>query len=139
MSDENEEKERPMERSVAIDKAVEESKQRQGFIIEMVDSVRLVWRLLRDPEVPIYLKLFPLIAIAYVVYPFDLLPDLMPALGQVDDLTALLAGLRIFIALTPDDLVQRHRSELAAGRQKEPKLDQQIIIDPEYRVEEETE
>jgi uncharacterized membrane protein YkvA (DUF1232 family) len=128
------EKEPDMERSVTIDKAVEATKQRQGFILEAVDSVRLVWRLLRDPDVPIYLKLFPLVAILYVVYPFDFLPDLIPFLGQADDLTALLVGLRVFIAMTPDDVVERHRSELAAGRQKEPDLDQRIVIEPEYHI-----
>ena len=128
------EKEPDMERSVTIDKAVEATKQRQGFILEAVDSVRLVWRLLRDPAVPIYLKLFPLVAILYVVYPFDFLPDLIPFLGQADDLTALLVGLRVFIAMTPDDVVERHRSELAAGRQKEPNLDQRIVIEPEYHI-----
>ena len=80
----------------------------EGFWREMWRQARLVWQLLRSPEVPIYLKLLPALAIVYILVPTDLIPDFIPGLGQLDDLTALLVGAKVFIELAPQDVVSRH-------------------------------
>lgn len=79
-----------------------------GFWREIWEQVRLVWLLLRDNEVPIYLKLLPLAAVIYTISPVDLIPDLALGLGQLDDLTALLVGAKMFIEMSPQDVVNRH-------------------------------
>jgi len=65
----------------------------------LIDHGRLVLRLMMERRVPLYLKLLPLAAVAYLIWPLDFLPDLMPFLGQLDDLAALLVGLEAFVAL----------------------------------------
>lgn len=79
-----------------------------GFWKEIWEQVRLVWLLLRDNEVPGYMKLLPLAAIAYVIMPVDLISDFIPGLGQLDDLTAVLVGAKMFIEMAPQDIVNRH-------------------------------
>ena len=57
-----------------------------NFWREMYQQARLIYALMRDPEVPIYLKAIPFSAIAYLIMPFDLIPDFALGLGQLDDL-----------------------------------------------------
>ena len=99
-------------------------------------QARLVWRLLRDPVVPFYLKLIPAAAVLYLFMPLDLLPDALLGLGQIDDLGLLLIGAKVFIEMVPDYLVEEHRLELegkivAPAAQKDGDLYQAIVINKE--------
>jgi uncharacterized membrane protein YkvA (DUF1232 family) len=71
-------------------------------------KVRLLWRMFRDPAVPLRAKsVLPVIAL-YLAMPFDLIPDFIPLLGQLDDLLVVALGLGIFLLLTPRHIVERH-------------------------------
>lgn len=86
---------------------------RRFFILrQLLRSGRLALRLLRDGRVPLYTKAVVGLALAYVVLPFDFLPDLIPALGQLDDLAVLAAGVSLFIQLCPPELVEEHQRGL---------------------------
>ncbi|MEJ2748754.1 MAG: DUF1232 domain-containing protein [Anaerolineae bacterium] len=112
-----------------------------GFWREMWQQARLVYYLLRDPEVPFYLKLLPFTAVLYVLFPFDLLTDFAPVIGQLDDITALLVGSKIFIELAPPHVVARHMEAIRAqdGLTAVPPTDtddlsEAIIIDGEHEI-----
>jgi uncharacterized membrane protein YkvA (DUF1232 family) len=81
-------------------------------LAELWNSLRLAWRLLRDPVISVGPKLIPLAALLYLLFPLDLLSDLVPVLGQMDDLAVLLLGLRFFIAACPKQAVQRHVAQM---------------------------
>jgi uncharacterized membrane protein YkvA (DUF1232 family) len=55
------------------------------------DCLVLLRRLMRDPRVPRRRKFLVAGLIAYIAMPFDLIPDLIPVIGQLDD--ALLVAL----------------------------------------------
>lgn len=57
------------------------------------------WRLLRDPRTPTAFKLIPALGLLYVLFPLDLVPDLIPGAGQLDDVAILLIALRLFLQL----------------------------------------
>jgi uncharacterized membrane protein YkvA (DUF1232 family) len=80
----------------------------EGFWREMWHQMRLVWFLIRDPEVPFYLKVLPLAAFIYILIPTDFIPDVFPVVGQLDDLTALIVGGKVFIELAPQRVVAEH-------------------------------
>lgn len=84
-----------------------------GWLADILRQAGLIWSLWRDPRVPIGLKLIPPATLIYLLWPIDVLPDLFVGLGQLDDLAVVLLGLRTFIALVPDELVQQHRDKLA--------------------------
>jgi uncharacterized membrane protein YkvA (DUF1232 family) len=49
------------------------------------DCAVLFKRLLKDPRVPRRAKVTLALVIPYLVLPFDLIPDFIPVLGQLDD------------------------------------------------------
>ena len=112
-----------------------------GFWREMWQQARLVYYLIRDPEVPFYLKLLPFTAVAYLLFPFDLLADFAPVLGQLDDITALLVGSKIFIELSPPHIVAKHMAAIrardgytAVSTPETDDLAEAIIIDGEHEI-----
>lgn len=83
-----------------------------SFFQEALQNLQLIWRLFRDPEVPLAVKIIPLGALFYLVMPIDLLPDAFLGIGQLDDLGVLLLGFKAFVEMSPKDIVARHRAEL---------------------------
>ena len=104
-----------------------------GFWRELWQQIRLIYYLLRDPEVPIYLKLLPFVSLAYVVFPFDFVPDLAPVLGQLDDLTIVLVFSKVFVELAPPAVVARHLDRIRAQdeRRTDDDVADSIVIDGE--------
>jgi len=89
---------------------------RGGLLAELLKQLNLVWKLLLDARVPASTKLLlPLMALAYVIFPIDLIPDVLPVLGQLDDLAIVLLAVRLFVMLAPPDVVAFHRGETPAG------------------------
>ena len=82
----------------------------------LIKNLRLGWRLFRDPLVPGLVKAIPVAAFAYVLLPFDFLPDAIIGLGQLDDLGVCLLGLTLFINLCPLEIVRRHLAEMSSVR-----------------------
>ncbi len=78
-----------------------------------VDQIRLTWALLRDPRVPLWAKVIPVLGIIYVLSPLDFIPDVLIGIGQLDDLAIVLGGMRLFAAVVPQDLVEEHRATIA--------------------------
>jgi len=137
----------PPEMGVELESITTTRVKDEGFWRELWFQARLVWHLLRSPDVPFYLKLFPVVAVIYVLVPTDLMPDVFPLIGQLDDLTALLVGAKIFIELSPQDVVAHHRQIMReAQRRARSQSDSQegdsltdaIIIEGEYELTDES-
>jgi uncharacterized membrane protein YkvA (DUF1232 family) len=63
--------------------------------------------LLRDRErqIPLYVKLIPVVLVVYLSIPFDIVPDFVPVLGYLDDVALALLALVLIIKLTPRPVV----------------------------------
>jgi uncharacterized membrane protein YkvA (DUF1232 family) len=92
----------------------------------------LTWKLLWDDRVSFLPKLIPVAALAYVISPLDLLPELaLGPLGTLDDVGIIMLALTLFIQVAPPDIVQEHLSQLARGRSGAPQLEDDNIVDGE--------
>jgi len=100
------------ERSVNGDTALVTREDQPGFLGDLWQKARLVYHLLLDPEVPIYLKALPFAAFLYLLFPFDFLPDVIPGFGQLDDITILVVGAKLFIDMAPQHVVERYLHQM---------------------------
>lgn len=74
--------------------------------------IRLFAALFLDRRVGLAPRLALLGAAAYTLSLFDLSPDLIPLLGQLDDLAVLTMGCRLFLQLAPGDVVAEHAARI---------------------------
>jgi endonuclease YncB( thermonuclease family)/uncharacterized membrane protein YkvA (DUF1232 family) len=77
-----------------------------------------LWKLLRHPATPWYVKAVAAVVVAYAVSPIDLIPDFIPVLGQIDDLILVPLGVALAVRLAPPALWQAclREAEAEAGR-----------------------
>jgi len=116
------------------------SKKRFSFL-DIIGQGKLIWKLFRDPNVSPWVRYgVPLVALAYLIFPADILPDVMPVLGQLDDVAIIALLAQLFIALAPDNIVAMYReaSNVAGfhpnmgGQNSAPADDD--VIDTDYQV-----
>lgn len=81
----------------------------------IVQELSLAWRLVRDPRVPLLLKVIPALVALYLIVPVDLIPGWLPVIGQLDDLAVLALGMGLFTRLAPKDVVADYE-RMYAGR-----------------------
>jgi uncharacterized membrane protein YkvA (DUF1232 family) len=73
--------------------------------------VRLAGALLRDPDLSRSRKAALTATLGYVAMPLDLVPGIIPVAGQLDDLAALLLGLRYALRGCSAESADRHLRE----------------------------
>jgi uncharacterized membrane protein YkvA (DUF1232 family) len=71
----------------------------------VIPFLKLVWRLMLDKRVPPFTKIIPLLAIAYIISPYDIIADRIPVLGQFDDLIVTTILFLVFIAASPNHVI----------------------------------
>jgi uncharacterized membrane protein YkvA (DUF1232 family) len=88
-------------------------RERVGALVSRLPRyAKLAWRLSRDPALSKVRRGAVLGAAAYVASPIDLLPGIIPGLGQLDDVVVAIAALRLALSgLDPE----RRRAHLAAA------------------------
>lgn len=91
-----------------------------GLFRTLLVELRVAVRLLREPAVPAIVKAVPALAALYLISPLDFIPDLLPLVGQLDDIGVILAAVQGFIHLCPDAVTAFHRAAVAARRRFSP-------------------
>jgi uncharacterized membrane protein YkvA (DUF1232 family) len=74
-------------------------------------KIRFGRLLLEDGHVPLAAKLALLLLVGYLALPFDLIPDFIPVIGQLDDVAVVLITVAVLIVAIP-----RERFEAALMR-----------------------
>lgn len=80
----------------------------RGFLMFLPNLVLLLGRMLKDSRVPAAEKALFVAAIVYVISPIDLIPDVFPFIGQIDDLYVVALTLLRLINRTDDTVVRQH-------------------------------
>ena len=68
-------------------------------------------RLQQHPQTPKSAKFFLWLAIGYLLLPFDLIPDFLPIIGQLDEVVIIPLLLYCALKLTPADIIAACRIE----------------------------
>jgi len=95
----------------------EDARALAGFV---PDCVVLLTRLVRDPRVPRRSKVLVAALLPYLALPFDLIPDFIPVVGQLDDAILVALVLRRVVLRTDPELLR----ELWPG----PEASLQIVL-----------
>lgn len=110
--------------------------------LNMLQRLQLLWSLLRDDRISIWLRrVGPMAILAYVISPIDLIPDFLLGAGQVDDLGVVAFGLilllRLMTRLAPQAVVAEHVARITGKplRQTESRrVDEDETIETTGRV-----
>ena len=74
-----------------------------------------VYRLvLKHPQTPWIAKLFLGLAVGYLLLPFDLIPDFIPVIGQLDDVVIIPVLLYLALLFIPKSIIQSCRDQVEA-------------------------
>jgi uncharacterized membrane protein YkvA (DUF1232 family) len=75
-------------------------------------DARQLWLALRHPGAPGWLKLGTAMIALYVISPIDLLPDVLPVIGVVDDIVLVPLAIRWLLKRLPPEI------QAAVGRRR---------------------
>jgi uncharacterized membrane protein YkvA (DUF1232 family) len=78
------------------------------YLLLLPHLVKLLARLMRDPRVSPRSKAVLVLVIGYLVSPIDLIPDMIPGMGQLDDLVIAAFALDYMINRVPDEILREH-------------------------------
>jgi uncharacterized membrane protein YkvA (DUF1232 family) len=84
--------------------------QEGGVVRNILNQLKLIFRLMGDRRVSFLAKLVPVGALIYLVSPIDAIS--IPVIGAVDDAALLWLGSYIFTELCPPEVVAEHMKAL---------------------------
>jgi len=86
--------------------------QQGGVVRNVLNQLKLIFRLMGDSRVNIFAKLIPIGAMVYLFSPD---PIMIPIIGVVDDAALLWLGSYVFTELCPPAVVAEHMKELVGN------------------------
>ena len=90
--------------------------QQGGVVRNVINQLKLIFRLMGDKRVSVLAKAIPLGAFAYLLFPADLAPNIaLPVIGVLDDAAILWLGSYVFTELCPPEVVAEHMKALSAN------------------------
>lgn len=69
----------------------------------------------KDPRVPWYARVFAGFVVAYAFSPIDLIPDVIPILGYLDDLILVPLGIILVLKMIPPNVLAECREQAEAA------------------------
>jgi uncharacterized membrane protein YkvA (DUF1232 family) len=80
----------------------------KSLLMFLPNMFTLLGRLIRDSRVPVAEKTLFAAAIVYVIMPLDFIPDVIPFVGQVDDVYLVALTLLRLINRTDESVIREH-------------------------------
>jgi uncharacterized membrane protein YkvA (DUF1232 family) len=87
--------------------------QEGGVVRNILNQIKLIFRLMGDRRVSFFAKLVPIGALVYLVSPIDAIS--IPIIGVVDDAAVLWLSTYVFTELCPPEVVEEHMKALASN------------------------
>ena len=96
------------------------SRSLQGWAQELKAQLLALYFAYRDPRTPWYARVFAIGVVGYAFSPIDLIPDVIPLLGYLDDLVLLPVGIYLALRLIPAAVMVEARKRAAEPGQTIP-------------------
>lgn len=78
-----------------------------------IGKLFLLWRsLAKDGRTPLATKIFPWAALLYLLMPIDIVPDIIPLFGQIDDIGIVVLLISIALKVIPNHLWNEHSAKI---------------------------
>ena len=84
----------------------------KAFTRQLKKELAVYQLVLKHPDTPWLAKFFLGLAIGYLLMPFDLIPDFIPILGQLDDVVIIPILLYLALWLTPKRVIEDCRARV---------------------------
>ncbi len=79
-------------------------------LLQFRKELAILWRAFMAAETPVWLKGLMLLVPAYLLFPFDILPDVIPVIGWLDDLVVIPLMVSFIVSLLPQPAPSRARA-----------------------------
>lgn len=76
-----------------------------------------------DPRTPLLARALLWTALAYIAMPFDLIPDFVPLVGQLDDLLIVPGLIALALRLVPQEVLREHHRRTHSREWTSPSLE----------------
>jgi uncharacterized membrane protein YkvA (DUF1232 family) len=80
--------------------------------------VHALWLAARDPRTPWFAKALAFVVAGYALSPIDLIPDVIPVIGYLDDLIIVPVGILLIVRLIPPPLMGEFRATALAAQRR---------------------
>ena len=87
-----------------------------GMTRDVVNRLKLIFKLMGDSRVSPLVKLIPVGALVYLISPIDVIMGI-PGVSALDDAAILRFGSNLFVELCPPEVVQEHMQSLDSNLQ----------------------
>jgi uncharacterized membrane protein YkvA (DUF1232 family) len=95
---------------------------------KLLTSIYTLYLIFKHPQTPWQNKIFIVMIIVYFLSPLDLIPDLYPLLGQIDDLIVAFCGTQLSFKMAPTHILVECRQKAKIGLKKFAVILMSIIL-----------
>lgn len=94
-------------------------------LVRLPNYTKLLYNLLKEPEVPKLSKAYLGASVAYLTAPVDLIPGIIPVIGQLDDLLIVLSAIEKALLSCTRETAARHLNEASLTIEE---LEQDLLL-----------
>jgi uncharacterized membrane protein YkvA (DUF1232 family) len=99
------------------------------IIYRLKRYAKIYWLLFKDPRTPKISKIMVLSAIVYLIWPFDLIPDIVPFAGLIDELIIIPLLFYIATKFIPKKVVEDNKRKARGEKSELDDAEEGIIVD----------
>jgi len=81
------------------------------YISRLLKETYVFYLSMKDPKLPVYTRVILSLIVGYAFSPIDIIPDVIPILGQIDDLVILLIATSTAKRLVPKDILEKYKAK----------------------------
>ena len=74
-------------------------------------EILMLWAMLRNPAAPMVSKVTAILAVVYIIMPVDLVPDIIPILGWLDDGIIAYVLIKLAFKFLPKDMYESLKAQ----------------------------